>query len=202
MLVERECIVKKQPEKTAQTKQSLIDAYWQLAKQYGIKGVTVNAVALTAGLNRATFYAYFVDINELLCQAEEQILDVLQTNMQTALSNGLQVDFNEAIENVLRTLAKYDEKLFLLLGKNGDPNFVSSLRQRASVLFNLVFKNEKDSVYKDYVIAYATSALVGLLTYWHESGRKIGIDKVADICRNMTIGGLIKLKQTLINDIV
>ena len=55
--------MKKQPEKTAQTKQSMIDAFWVIAKKRGLINVTVGEITKYADLNRSTFYVYFSDIS-------------------------------------------------------------------------------------------------------------------------------------------
>lgn len=68
------CLLKKQPEITAQTKQKLMDSFWMLASNKGIHRVTVSAVTKSAGVNRSTFYEYFSDIDELLEHSENEIL--------------------------------------------------------------------------------------------------------------------------------
>lgn len=189
-------LMKKQPEKTARTKQSIIDAYWEIAKEQGVRNVTVNAVALTAGLNRATFYVYFTDLDDLLYQAEEQVLEVLLQKMSAVLEHGLPDDISKAAVSVLEVLVEYNDKLFLLLGRNGDPNFVSLFRETASKLFELVFKSQTASAYQEYVVAYVSSAFIGLICYWNESGKKISIEELASICRSLTLGGLVNFRDS------
>ena len=152
--------MKKQPEKTARTKQNMIDVFWKLAEEKGFDKVTASALAKEAGVNRATFYSYFTDMDDLVFQAEEQILTDMCTKMADALSQGLSADLSEAAVKVVETLARYDEKLFLLLGKNGDPYFVSMFRQESAKLFSMFFSDKDMDMYKDYIVAYVTSAFL------------------------------------------
>ncbi len=183
--------MRRQPEKTACTKQNMIDVFWKLAEEKGLDKVTASALAKEAGINRATFYAYFTDMDDLIFQAEEQIISDMRTKMADALlQQGLSADLSEAATKVVETLAQYDGKLFLLLGENGDSHFVSMFRQEASKLFSMVFSDKGMEMYKDYIVAYVTSAFLGVLSFWHESGRKISIDEMAAICRKITVGGM------------
>ena len=183
--------MRRQPEKTARTKQNMIDVFWKLAEEKGLDKVTASALAKEAGINRATFYAYFTDMDDLIFQAEEQILLDMRTKMADALlQQGLSADLSDAATKVVETLAQYDEKLFLLLGENGDSHFVSLFRQEASKLFSMVFSDKGIEMYKDYIVAYVTSAFLGVLNFWHESGRKISINEMAAICRKITVGGM------------
>lgn len=43
--------MKKQPEKTAQTKRCMINAFWELAEMHGMEHVTISAIMKSAGLN-------------------------------------------------------------------------------------------------------------------------------------------------------
>lgn len=43
------------------------------------------------------------------------------------------------------------------------------------------------------MIAYASSALLGLLTYWHETGRKISIMELGSILHGLATNGILGL---------
>ena len=64
----KEFDMRRQPEKTARTKQNMIDVFWKLAEEKGLDKVTASALAKEAGINRATFYAYFTEIGRASCR--------------------------------------------------------------------------------------------------------------------------------------
>jgi len=53
-------MARKQPEVTAETRQNIIDAYWQLIMSDTVNKITVKMIAERAGYNRGTFYSYFL----------------------------------------------------------------------------------------------------------------------------------------------
>lgn len=58
--------MKKQPEVTEATKQTLIDAFCLLNRETPIGKITIQAITRKAGYNRCTFYQYFKDVYDLL----------------------------------------------------------------------------------------------------------------------------------------
>ncbi len=56
------------------TKQNLMDAYWELYASNNPGKITVKMITDKAGYNRGTFYAYFLDIEDLHDQIEEELL--------------------------------------------------------------------------------------------------------------------------------
>ena len=187
--------MKKQPEQTAQTRRSMMDAFWMLAKARGLHGVTISEIAKVAGYNRGTFYVYFRDLDDLLQQAEDEILCVFREQMQAALANGITTDLPNASAKVIEMLCHYDDKLFLLLGKNGDANFLSKFRAEAAQLFQLAIHTPQPHPYQEYIVAYVTAAFTGLLTYWYDTGKKISMEELSMISRSLATKGLVGLAE-------
>lgn len=69
----------KRVEVTAQTKQNIIDAFWQLYCQYPLSQITVTAVIARAGYNRSTFYEYFRDVADVLDTLEAFLIPTTET---------------------------------------------------------------------------------------------------------------------------
>lgn len=187
--------MKKQPEKTAQTKQSMIDAFWVIAKKRGLNNVTISEITKYADLNRGTFYVYFSDMNDLLAQAEDEIIEDLRSKVWTISEGKNFADLQAVSAKVIEVFGRYDDKLFLLLGKDGDPQFLDHVRKEASTIFNALMKQEEENPYQDYIIAYVTSAFTGLLQFWHETGKEISIAELSGLAHGMTLHGMLGLKE-------
>lgn len=187
----------KQPERTARTRQSLIDAFWKTAEGKGVRNVTVRDVTKAAGLNRSTFYAYFEDIPALLEETEEEIVVRWTSQLRSALSAGDVSDLHTIILRGVELFSQYDAKIFLLLGDNGDPNFRRKLRREASDIFSGMPSGVVAPEEQDYVVAYLSSAAIGLLQYWHESGRKMKVEEILDLLRRLGFTGLRGYSQTV-----
>ena len=187
--------MKKQPEKTAQTKQSMIDAFWVIAKKRGLNNVTISEITKYADLNRGTFYVYFSDMNDLLAQAEDEIIEDLRSKVWSVLEDKNFADFQAVSAKVIEVFGEYDDNLFLLLGKDGDPQFLDHVRKEAANVFNAVMKQEKENPYQDYIIAYVTSAFTGLLQFWHETGKEISLAELSGLAHRMTLHVMLGLKE-------
>ena len=187
--------MKKQPEKTAQTKQSMIDAFWVIAKKRGLINVTVSEITKYADLNRGTFYVYFSDMKDLLAQAEDEIIEDLHSKVWSVLEDKNFADFQAVSAKVIEVFGEYDDNLFLLLGKDGDPQFLDHVRKEAANVFNAVMKQEKENPYQDYIIAYVTSAFTGLLQFWHETGKEISLAELSGLAHRMTLHVMLGLKE-------
>ena len=187
--------MKKQPEKTAQTKQSMIDAFWVIAKKRGLINVTVGEITKYADLNRGTFYVYFSDMKDLLAQAEDEIIEDLRSKVWSVFEDKNFADFQAVSAKVIEVFGEYDDNLFLLLGKDGDPQFLDHVRKEAANVFNAVMKQEKENPYQDYIIAYVTSAFTGLLQFWHETGKEISLAELSGLAHRMTLHVMLGLKE-------
>ena len=66
--------MKKQPELTAQTKENLMEAFWQIYCEKRIEKITVKEITMKAGYNRSTFYEYFTDVYDVLEQIENSLI--------------------------------------------------------------------------------------------------------------------------------
>lgn len=115
--------MKKNPEKTAQTRKTIIEAFWVVAAKRGLDNTTISEVAKTAGLNRGTFYVYFSDIEDLLYHAERDIISDLRSKLDEVLTIEDFTDFHRVSSKVIEIFGKHDDKFFMLLGKDGDPMF-------------------------------------------------------------------------------
>lgn len=186
----------KNPEQTARTKQSISDAYWELALKQGMKNVTIGQITKKAQLNRGTFYVYYIDIEDLITQEEMKIISDIRGQLLEVLSNGIPDDFHVLSNIIIENLSKYDERFFLIIGKNGDPNFIYKIREEALGIFESLFKssNHQNELIK-YIIAYSTSAVMGLLNYWQESGRIIPFEQLSDIAGYSVMGIMGRLNE-------
>jgi AcrR family transcriptional regulator len=183
-LLKKDCVLKrgiimnKQPEITAQTKQNLIDAFWQIYRTKRIDKITVRDITLKAGYNRSTFYEYFTDVYDVLEQIEESILPDPKELPQIDFSGS---EMHDNIDDLL----KIDDfgKMFygrsnyytVLLGENGDPNFLLKLKNSMTpkVKLLMIANGVPDDFELEYILEFTTSAMIGVLNHWftHEGSQ-------------------------------
>ncbi len=182
--------MKKNPEQTERTRQNIITAFWTLAQKNGLHNVTISDLMKKAGYNRGTFYVYFFDMNDLLEQAEEDIIEELKSKMQNTFKDLKVLDFEILANKMVDTFTSYDDKIYLLLGSNGDSKFIAKIRNEMTQMFSTVFNITENNEMKDYIIVYITSAFVGVLTRWYESGKQMEYKKLAKVIETLATKGL------------
>ena len=129
--------MKKQPEVTAATRQKLMDAFWSIYKEKAIDKISIAEITRITGNNRGTFYHYFKDAYDVLEQIEDGLIKQVNTEVKEALSNyAFKEDARDI--NLLYSFSapifkRHEEKLFTLLGKDGDPKFTSKFKGKLPV---------------------------------------------------------------------
>jgi len=158
--------MKKQPELTAQTKQNLMEAFWQLYCKEGIEKVSVKEITAKAGYNRSTFYEYFTDVYDVLEQIENSLLPSLQDLPPLKLVNSSATPL--PIDTVINIYEKNRKYFVVLLGENGDPSFHSKLKRSVKDMLKnkLVTEGIGDNFELDFTLEYILSAMIGVLSYW------------------------------------
>lgn len=182
--------MKKNPEITAQTRQNLMDAFWELYAQKRMETITVKEIAEKAGYNRGTFYVYFGSVYEVLGEIENTLIPTAEElpGIPAALGQaGLPLEY------FMEFYEKNQKYYSVLLGENGDPAFAAKLKQAVkSVVAKLVYDTiDIDALELDYLLEYTLSGMVGIMSYWFSQGKnwdqKNLVDLVARLNQNAAI---------------
>lgn len=187
--------MKKQPEVTAATRQKLMDAFWTLYKEKAIDKISIAEITNITGNNRGTFYHYFKDVYGVL----EQIEDDLVKEVHMEVSNAFRINsFETSLKdlNLLYSISmpifkKHEEKLFTLIGKNGDPKFTSRFRESFQSMLIQFWNLPTQTKYLDYLMEYTYSAMVGLMTKWYENGNNLTDDEFFKLAQGLVANGVL-----------
>ncbi len=165
---------RKQSEATTETKQNLIDAYWELYTSDIPRKITVQMITDRAGYNRGTFYAYFLDIEDLHDEIENALLPS-DENFEKLREASFSKNIREIIEIFMQIDRISGEKISFLLGSRGSLSFQNKLKSKLKELFlkyaPLDLK-ESDNVI-DYKADIACSIFYETICYWHDRGNRL-----------------------------
>lgn len=192
--------MKKQPEVTAATRQKMMDAFWTIYKEKSIDRISVAEITRITGNNRGTFYHYFKDVYAVLEQIEDDLMKQVNAEVTDALSK-CSFEANDRDINLLYSISmpifkKHEEKIFTLLGKNGDPKFTSEFRERIRALLIQFWNLPKKAERLDYLMEYAYSAMIGLMAKWYENGNDLTDDEFFKMAQGLVANGVLGyLKQ-------
>lgn len=182
--------MKKQPELTAQTKQNLMEAFWQLYCKEGIEKVSVKEITAKAGYNRSTFYEYFTDVYDVLEQIENSLLPSPQDLPPLKLDNSSATPL--PMDTVINIYEKNRKYFVVLLGENGDPSFQSKLKRSVKDMLKnkLVTEGIGDNFELDFTLEYILSAMIGVLSYWFSLDTIPPRDRLLELMYELTHNGV------------
>lgn len=171
---------------STQTRQNLIDAFWELYCNKRIEKITVREITLKAGYNRGTFYEYFLDIYDVLEQIEKSLL----TEIEDLPSLNHDMEHSTIpINSFIKLYSRSSKYYTVLLGDNGDPAFAGKIKNGIKAKLMKQFAIDKEQfLHVDYALEYMLSAMIGILTYWFKNGE------------NMSQENLVKLIYTMMDN--
>lgn len=179
------------------TRQQLRHCLAVLLKEKKIQDITVREITEMADLNRGTFYLHYKDVFDLLDTVELDLLDTLDETLQKYQAYDLQQKPSMIFADLFVCVQENAEMVNILLGENGDLNFVNQIKSRVREKclkdWMELFRSQ-DSQLFDAVYAYIVSGFLGLVTYWLQNGMKESPDKLAEIAQQIMLTGINVLK--------
>lgn len=183
--------MKKNSKMTVQTKQNLMDAFWELYCTKRIDKITIKEITVIPGYNRSTFYEYFTDVYDVLEQLESQLISQLQELPMQQLSSS---DDPFPVEVLISMYSQHSKYLIVLLGDQGDPAFQGKIKasMKPMIKETLVAQGAKDDVELDFTLEYALSAMIGILSYWFSQENAPPIEKLIELITEISNEGVMR----------
>ncbi|MCC8103144.1 MAG: TetR/AcrR family transcriptional regulator [Clostridiales bacterium] len=181
----------KQPKITEKTRQKFIDAFWSLIREKPISKIAVNEITRRAGYNRSTFYEYFLDIDEMLSYIEDELLNEVRQTAQDAMQE------SSSLSDLFKAVfLAMNERIYLLMGANGDSAFVAKLRKELGPILMNQLPVPADIPHFDYLSSFINAAMFDLLQHWNEKGKDISAEEICTMMQELTINGVVNYVTT------
>lgn len=175
------------------TRRQLRECLVTLLKEKKVQDITVRELTDMADLNRGTFYLHYKDVFDLLEKTEtelqEEFNQLVMKHSAEDLKQRPAVIFNEIYALV------YDnaDLIEILLGENGDLNFVNRLKQliREKCLQDWmeVFRSGNPNAF-DAFFSFIVSGCVGIVQYWLMTGLKETPEQLAKLTEQIITQGI------------
>ena len=175
------------------TRRQLRECLITLLKEKQVQDITVRELTDMADLNRGTFYLHYKDVFDLLEKTEAE----LQEDFNQLVCKHDAVDLKQrpsVIFNEIYSLV-YDnaDLIEILLGENGDLNFVNRLKQliREKCLKDWmeVFRSGNAAAF-DAFFSFIVSGCIGLVQYWLQTGLKETPEQMAKLTEHIITKGI------------
>lgn len=174
----------KNEKKSAQTRQCLITAFCLIYQEKSFEKISVQSVTKKAGFDRTTFYQYFLDLDDLLNQLEEELLTYITSKRPTITEENNEYYFMNALVDLYQARAV---EVNALLGPHGQSHFTATLKNKLNFdLFHL--DKGKKSHYQPYLIEFRLFGALDLFSLWLERGQDLTVAELVKM--------VIKLYQT------
>ena len=175
------------------TRRQLRECLITLLKEKKVQDITVRELTDMADLNRGTFYLHYKDVFDLLEKTEAE----LQEDFNQLVCKHDAVDLKQrpsVIFNEIYSLV-YDnaDLIEILLGENGDLNFVNSLklliREKCLKDWMEVFRSGNAAAF-DAFFSFIVSGCIGLVQYWLQTGLKETPEQMAKLTEHIITKGI------------
>lgn len=175
------------------TRQQLRHCLAVLLKEKKIQEITVREITEMADLNRGTFYLHYKDVFDLLEKVEMELLDELDGTLQKYQASDLHQKPSKIFTDLFICVQENAEMVQILLGENGDLNFVNQIKERVREKclkdWMELFRTQ-DSKLFDAFNAFIVSGYLGLVTYWLQDGMKESPEELACIAEQIMLKGI------------
>lgn len=184
----------KKPQKCAETKSRIFDSFWEIYSVKPLSMIKVKAVTDAAGFNRCTFYEYFGNLNDLMEQAENDLIDQMYIYLEKVAEK---IDSTAVLEEAAWMYQKYGLQLDALLGSHGDPSFMERFKERIKPLFTKKLDIPKNNEACDVLAECVLSAMISAVAYWHRQGSAFPARQLAILLQSLLNMGVVKTAEVV-----
>ncbi len=180
------------------TERLIFDAFAKLLSRKSYEKITVQDIAGEAMINRATFYAHYVDKDALLSGIVNRMITDLSTvidSTQIATEQAVDVRKAEALLASYYTRIERNSAVAQIIAKSISQDelqlhFSRLLQEKyAAVLQNLQVTESNIAIPTDFVVAYMTSIFTGSLMWWIKSGFSMKAKELAHLVITLVSNG-------------
>ena len=167
------------------TRRQLKECLTRLLKEKKIQDITVRELAEMADINRGTFYLHYKDVFDLMDQIKNELVE----EVESVLTHHPVPELSELFPLVQENA----EIVSILIGENGDLNFVNRLKRIVSDKCLKGWLDLKCSSDPDTLAAFSAfivSGCVGTVQYWIESGMKESTEQMAILTEDFILKGI------------
>lgn len=172
------------------TKKVIEDTFLSLLEKKDISKISITEICEIADVNRATFYRYYLDINDLLKKIEEEFAYELKTS--DPLENLSDQSVFSFTKGILSILKKNKKLVRILFNTNHNLYFLNDVLEIA--YDKCIEKWELDLEIEDqdevtYAVIFVFNGALGIINYWVKEDFNEDVEELAKRIEKLTIYG-------------
>ena len=171
-------------QRTKLTKQIIKKSFFTLLKEKPVSKITVTKICEESGINRTTFYKYYLDVWDLL----EQIEADMASEMNLFIENAIEKDLKNSIVHILKAIRTNGDTYLLLASDHGDRNYIKDILKKwydnnGNVIDHMLPK--LDSVKRVWLYDFITQGDTAVVIDWIKGGMVESEEAVADFINKL-----------------
>lgn len=151
------------------TKARIRDALIALMRDKPVRRITVSELIEKADVSRSTFYAYYRDVYDLKDSIEDAFLREIRAQYDALAQIPRTEEEHPITTAVFEIFRRYSGQLAVLLGPNGDMEFLEKFRSVARAILDELWRGRYGDQIPDHLRALGTSAIanagIGMYLY-------------------------------------
>jgi len=188
-------------QRVTETKERIRNAFFDLYAEKKIDRISIKEITDRAELNRGTFYVYYKDIYDLLEKTEDELIAELIVKLRELIPRIIREENINPFLPPLEFYQRYSKFLKILLGANGDPNFIHKIKTILKKTLRELLQKEQipEAENMEYVMEFISSAMIGIISHWLTNDMAIPIEKLGDMIKKIMLHGPIGYLKTEMN---
>jgi hypothetical protein len=157
-----------------------------------VKDISVRELTELADINRGTFYLHYHDVFDLLQNLEEEMFLQYTALLDRHDAEEVKESPRKLLVDLLCFIQENADLIRILIGSNGDPNFLQRLRSvfQEKILVpwwqSIAGKSEQEY---EYFYSYITEGAIGLIRRWVENGTDLSPEEMATLAERFIVFG-------------
>jgi AcrR family transcriptional regulator len=166
----------------------LRESLLELMETYDTASISVKELCGKADINRATFYANYKNIGELLHSIEEEVKAELTTIFERSWLERTKCEAVKMAKETLQYMVNHKSVMKVLLSHHSCPDFQKELFDtfHRKTITLMGSKKKPETRTARYYTAFAMAGAAGIIRYWMESDMDMPIDTIAGMLTDLT----------------
>lgn len=162
--------------RVVKTKKLLTKILVELLQKKTFDEITVVEICKLASINRSTFYAHYMNIDELFLEYFTCLIEELGADYNLVLEN-LDNPFNQSMTPLFTHILKHRDFYDIMLSENVPIKYLLQFNEYiVHFPHDVIVRNVSNETDIDLFFSFCSSATMGMIYYW----KKTGYEKTAE----------------------
>ena len=152
------------------TKKLLTKILMELLAKKALNEITVAEICRLANINRSTFYAHYMNIDELLLEHFTKLTEELRIDYLPVLEN-LDNPMDQSMTPLFDHILKHQDFYDILLSDNVPIKYLLQFNgYLVKFPYEVIRRNVGDDIDIDLYLSFCSSATMGMIYHWKKTG--------------------------------